>query len=145
VLSQEAADHLAQVAKQITSARVIVIPASGKRMEWQASADQEKHRFYLNMRRGLKVPTQLTLQERYETNEILLRLDIDGPPHGNPDGTVVPTPHLHIYREGYDAKWAFPVPPDLDISSVDPLQVLVNFLLYCGITPIPPVQGGMLP
>lgn len=79
------------------------------------------------------------------SNEILLRLDVNGPAHTNPDGTIVPTPHLHIYREGYDDKWAFPVPPDLDISSGQPDQILINFLRYCGVDPIPPVQGGLMP
>lgn len=144
MLSQAAADHLARIAKQITSARVVIVPTAGGQGAWEATATRQET-FHLHMRRGRKVTSQVTLQERYETNEILLRLDVDGPTHANPDGTVVPTPHLHIYCEGYDDKWAFPVPPDLDISSGDAALLLITFLAYCGISPIPPVQGGVLP
>lgn len=144
MLSQTAADYLARIAKQITSARVVLVPSPGGRAAWEASTS-DREAFHLHMRRGRKLSSQMTLQERFETNEILLRLDIDGPPHANPDGTVVPTPHLHIYREGYDDKWAFAVPPDLDIAAGDPAQVLINFLVYCGVSPVPPVQGGVLP
>jgi hypothetical protein len=56
--------------------------------------------------------SKCTYQERYAVIEILLRLDIDGPPHQNPDGVDVPCPHLHVYREGYGAKWAMPLPAD---------------------------------
>lgn len=144
MLSQAAADNLARIAKQITSAKVLFVPASGDHAAWEAStADREE--FHLHMRRGRKVTTQVTLQERYETNEILLRLDMDGPTHANPDGTLVPTPHLHIYQEGYDDKWAYSIPSDLDISKGDPVQILINFLRYCGVMPIPPMQGGVLP
>jgi hypothetical protein len=30
-----------------------------------------------------------------------MRLDLDGPPHRNPDDQEIPCPHLHIYRAGY--------------------------------------------
>lgn len=145
MLTQQAADFLARLSKQITSATVVMVPPTGSQIGWVAESVAPKHRFHVHMRRGRKLATQITLQERYETNEILIRLDIDGPNHGNPDGTVVPTPHLHIYREGYEDKWAFPVPPELDISSGNPTLILINFLDYCGVTPIPPVQGGLLP
>jgi len=107
MLSQEAADYLARIAKEITSANVLVIPTTGRQAEWEATSITGREYFHLHMRRGRKVATQLTLQERLEPNEILLRLDLDGPTHSNPDGTVVPTPHLHVYRAAFDVKWAF--------------------------------------
>lgn len=145
MLTQEAADYLARIAKDLTNTKVVLVPGPGDHQDWDASALGGKHSFFLHMRRGRKVSTQITAQERYETNEILLRLDIDGPTHGNPDGTIIPTPHLHIYREGYDDKWAFPVPTDIDISSGDAAQILANFLKFCGVDPLPPVQGGVIP
>ena len=145
MLTQQAADFLAQVAKVITSAEVILVPSAGGSQAWEAEDYRGRDKFHLHMRRGRKVSTKITVQERYHTNEILLRLDIDGATHSNPDGTIVPTPHLHIYKEGYDDKWAFLVPPGLDISSGDPTLILINFLKYCGIDPIPSVQGGLLP
>ena len=29
-------------------------------------------------------------------------------PHPNPHGTEIPCPHIHIYREDYDDKCAYP-------------------------------------
>lgn len=122
VLSQAAADYLARVAKEIVSAKIILVPPAGGTQAWEAQDHRRRNKFHLHMRRGRRVAMKVTAQERYWSNEILLRLDVNGPAHTNPDGTIVPTPHLHIYREGYDDKWAFPVPPDLDISSGQPDQ-----------------------
>jgi hypothetical protein len=103
-----------------------------------------EHGFFFHMRRSGNVVSQMTTQERYETNEILLRLDTDGSPHTNPDDTVVPTPHLHVYVEGFDDKWAFELPENLDVSSGDAATTLVLFLKYCGIDPVPPFQTGVV-
>lgn len=67
MLTQEAADYLARIAKQITSAAVVVVPVSGSQNGWQAESDMSKYKFHLHMRRGRKISTQVTLQERYET------------------------------------------------------------------------------
>jgi hypothetical protein len=74
--------------------------------------------------------------------EILLRLDIDGPPHVNPDGVEVPSPHLHVYREGYGDKWAEPAPADFSDTSNLP-RTLEDFLKYCKVERIPLVQRGV--
>ncbi|MFR4986761.1 MAG: DUF6978 family protein [Lachnospirales bacterium] len=36
----------------------------------------------------------------------LIRVDINSPPHINPDRTKTSRNHIHIYKEGYDLKWA---------------------------------------
>ena len=54
--------------------------------------------------------TKATYQNRARQAIILMRLDLDGPPHRNPDETEIPRPHLHIYREGFGDKWAIAEP-----------------------------------
>ena len=79
----------------------------------------------------------------YNAIEILLRLDIDGPTHENPDGTEVACPHLHIYREGYGDKWAQPIPA----SFTDPTNlvlVLMEFLQYCRVQNIPVINPSLI-
>ena len=38
-----------------------------------------------------------TYQSRYNNTYNLLRIDINGPPHDNPDCGSVECPHIHIY------------------------------------------------
>lgn len=40
---------------------------------------------------------------------VLARLDTWGPAHPNPDGKSVPTPHLHLYKQGYSDEIAYPI------------------------------------
>lgn len=40
---------------------------------------------------------------------MLARLDTVGLPHRNPNGRLVPTPHLHKYLRGYDSGAAHPI------------------------------------
>jgi len=94
-------------------------------------------------RKGTVKSLKCTYQERYEVIEILLRLDVGGSPHENPDGEEVPAPHLHVYREGYGDKWAYPVPPEFtDTSNLG--KTLSEFLKYCNIQPIPEIQLAVL-
>ena len=60
-------------------------------------------------RGGIKLGKQ-SLQNRARRVVILARLCVVGSPHRNPDGEEIPAPHLHIYKDGYADKWAFPAP-----------------------------------
>ena len=74
---------------------------------------------------------------------LLLRLEVDGRPHTNPDGTKVECPHLHKYREGYDDKWAEPIAPNV-FTNVDNLACTFReFAKLFGVVHIPAVQGGL--
>jgi Family of unknown function (DUF6978) len=75
---------------------------------------------------------------------VLVRLDIDSAPHTNPDGTRLPGTHLHLYREGYDDKWAFPIEPGRFRSIGDISQAFEDFCDYCNIQGAPPYQAGLV-
>lgn len=145
MLLQAEADRLARMAKRMVGVRHLALPAPGHRHEWQAQSADGREDFLLDCNRGTIRLTKVTYQERHQIATILLRLDLDRPPHTNPDGDVIETPHLHIYREGYNDKWAVAVPSEIDLSSGDPAHIVVEFLRYCGFDPIPPLQGGALP
>jgi hypothetical protein len=72
-------------------------------------------------------------------------LDIDGPPHRNPDGEELPGTHLHIYRPGAGSKWAVPL-PGIFTNPLNVMQTLQEFMDYCKIVkkPIITLQGGLL-
>lgn len=60
----------------------------------------------------------------------MLRLDIEGPAHLNPDGNEIQCPHIHIYKEGYQLKWAYPLNQHIKTNTDDLFQVLIDFLKY---------------
>jgi hypothetical protein len=72
-----------------------------------------------------------------------MRLDLDGPPHRNPDNVEIPCPHLHIYREGYGDKWAVPAPADRYTNTLDVFATFDTFMTHCNITQKPNVQKGL--
>ena len=39
-------------------------------------------------------------------------------------------PHIHIYREGYDDKWAYPLDKKIKTDPKDLIQVLIDFFKY---------------
>jgi hypothetical protein len=73
----------------------------------------------------------------------VMRLDLDGPPHRNPDGEEIPCPHLHIYGEGYGDKWAIPAPTARYTNTPDLLLTFDAFMQQCNITNPPKIQKGL--
>lgn len=96
-------------------------------------------------------------QERHRSIIVLVRLDINGRPHTNPEVTSVPIsyldlyngqtiqcPHLHLYVEGFEDKWAIPAPPDKFPNASDLYTTLEDFFRYCNITEPPIIHRGLL-
>lgn len=100
-------------------------------------------------RRGNSIK-KITLQLRAEKKKELplLRLDILGPPHPNPEGDfpyageIIPCPHLHIAHEDYGDAIAYPLNSETAnlYLSEDELQDLIfifkSFLFRCNIVDI---------
>lgn len=97
------------------------------------SANGKDH-FSLDLSRGSININKVKYQGRGRVSIVLARLDLEGPEHENPDGTKVPTPHLHLYREGYADKWAFLVPIDSFSDLANILQTYDDFLRYLNVT-----------
>lgn len=132
MLSQKEADYLLAILKEIVDTKgMFPFPASGQYNNLELSSKDNKYKFLIDINRHGKIKTlKCTYQNRFQKENILLRLDVNGPPHTNPDGTQVGGCHLHIYREGYGDKWAFQLPEE--ICHTDNLaQTLIDFLLYC--------------
>ena len=70
---------------------------------------------------------------------VLLRYEIEGPRHRNPDGGLVQCPHLHSYREGYDDAWAKAIVGEFGDPD-DLLESLHHFLRYCNVVQVPQVR-----
>jgi hypothetical protein len=87
--------------------------------------------------------TKATFQNRARQAITLMRLDLDGAPHRNPDDSEVPCPHLHIYREGYGDKWAFPAPLDRYPNVHDLFSTFDAFMRHCNVTNPPRIEKGL--
>jgi len=144
MLDQPTIKRLLALEKLLENPAIIDFPAAGGKLQLDVRSVDGLEGFLIDVnRRGQIKITKCTYQERYNVIEILLRLDIDGPPHENPDGAEVPCPHLHIYREGFADKWAHPVPADFT-NTLDLVLTLREFLQYCRIQNIPLINRPLL-
>ena len=144
MLDQPTIDRLLALEKQLESAAVIDFPVQNTKKQLDVRSVDGFEGFLIDVNRSgqIKIP-KCTYQERYNVIEILLRLDIDGSTHENPDGVEVPCPHLHINREGFGTKWAFPIPVEFT-NPADLVQTLKEFLQYCRIQDIPLINPPLL-
>jgi hypothetical protein len=86
---------------------------------------------------------KVKMQNRGRQVVVLVRLDLGGAPHRNPDGEDIPVPHLHVYREGFGDKWAVAVPADQFTATSDVWRTLDEFLRFCNVTQPPHIERGL--
>ncbi|ETI69814.1 DUF6978 family protein [Neobacillus vireti] len=130
MLSQYEADQLISSLKQLlVKKNLINFPKPGEKMVLQCK-DGNNNNYIIDVARGRQKPQKATYQTRHHKSTILLRVDIEGPPHDNPDGEEIPCPHIHIYREGFDDKWAFPLEQEITTNTEDLIQVLIDYFSY---------------
>ncbi len=98
-----------------------------------------REQFLLDFHRGSIELSKFTVNKRYRQTIILIRYD-NGGRHTNPDGDSFAGPHVHLYREGYDDKFAFPVSTIGVVASDDMAAVLSKVLVYCNIKNIPVIE-----
>ena len=103
-------------------------PRAGEQLSVPLTSIDKRENFALDITRSSIKLTKSTHQNRARQAIVLMRLDVDGPPHRNPDGMEVPCPHLHIYREGFGHKWATPAPAHLCPPGADAFATCVAFM-----------------
>jgi hypothetical protein len=142
-LTQAEADFLLAMEKLSESPETMDFPVPGERIEIPLVSSNKRERFFLDMSRSELVIAKGTYQNRARQVIVLARLDSGGKPHRNPDDEEVPVPHLHLYRQGFGDKWAFPVPEEKfrDVSS--PQTSFEDFMGFCNITKPPSIQWGI--
>lgn len=143
MLTQAEADALIAMRKSFAEMGAISL-APGVDSTHELVGQDEQERFLLDLWRGTFRLSKLRFQERARKVIVLVRLDIDGSPHTNPDGTRLIGTHLHLYREGYEDKWAAPIDRALFTKPTDPSLTLREFCGYCNIAAVPPIQDGLL-
>ena len=141
-LTQAEADSLLLMPKVKTDDKVWEYPGTGGTICIPLSSVNGKEKFFLDIRRAW-IAMKGTYQARGRHVIVLARLDFGGPPHRNPDEEEIPCPHLHLYREGYGDKWAYPIPVEYFPSIDDRWQTLQSFMSYCHIVEVPTITKGL--
>lgn len=142
-LTQAQADALIKMEKNGTSDRQYLFPMGGQSISVPLQSTDGREQFRLDISLGRIDIRKVKMQNRARQVVVLVRLDLGGPPHRNPDGEEIGTPHNHIFREGYGDKWAFPVPCDSFQELTDMWKTLNDCLQYCNVTRPPVILRGL--
>lgn len=129
----------------------------------EMTSENGRDSFQLDFSRG-NIELKYKVQTRYKTTYPLLRLDYGGSSyHDNPKTDIVcektdpfysvhanyvgyhfkeGEPHLHIYREGFNDKWAYPPPNQFkDLNNIE--GIFTEFLKLCNIIKGPKLYRGV--
>lgn len=137
------AQDLIQVLKKILQSRKFFLPKSGQQVKLElTSVFSDKDRFTVVANRtGRIVKDKFTLLLLYGKDKGLLRIDAVGADHVNPDGTVVPCPHIHFQTKDsgkWDA-WAAEIPAVFG-NVEDRVETFRTFLQYCHVHNIASIE-----
>jgi hypothetical protein len=132
MLTQQEADDLICMKKRFVTPRNISLPP-GADQTHELIGEDNREQFLLDLWRGTLRLSKVRYQTRGRKVFVLVRLEINGPPHTNPDGKKIGPTHLHVYREGYEGKWAYPLDPNLFQNPNDVGTAFSDFCRYCNI------------
>ena len=143
-LTQAEANYLIALDKQFVTDDVLILGDTGLDLSRPLVSLDGREQFIFDVWRGTLNLKKYKLQLRARVVIPLVRVDVAGAPHPNPDGNLVPCPHIHLYREGYDDKWAFPLSDYPFRDSDDIIVTFDDFARFCNIQRIPRIQRSML-
>ena len=143
-LTQAEADALIAMEKHRVTDDRTDFPMGGESVVLPLQSADRREQFLLDLSRGRINLKKVKMQTRGRQIIVLVRLDLGGAPHRNPDGEEIPVPHLHVYREGYGDKWAMPVPTDQFRAVADVWMTFEDFMRFCNITRPPNVKQELL-
>jgi hypothetical protein len=139
LLTQQEADDLLSCEKHHRGKETFIFPLCGGDLRIPLYSSDNREEFILDISRG-RISLKNKLQTRVRTTIILIRVDIGGAPHRNPDGTEILCPHIHFYKAGYDDKWAEPLSNHFKNINSAPMEILDEFLDYCKIITKPDIR-----
>jgi hypothetical protein len=142
-LTQAEADGLFNMEKITLNNDPWDFPTQGMKIEIPLTSTDKRERFSLDIARGTINLQKVKFQNRTRQVVILARLEMAGPSHHNPDDTEIPTPHIHLYREGFADKWAFKIPSEAFRNLTDQWDTLQDFMAFCHVTRKPNILKVM--
>ena len=142
-LTQAEADALIAMEKHRINEDRSDFPMGGQALVLPLQSSDKREQFLLDLSRGRIDLLKVKMQNRGRQVVVLVRLDLGGAPHRNPENEEIPAPHLHVYREGYGDKWAIPIPADRFTATTDLWTTLEEFMGFCSITQPPHIEWGL--
>jgi len=142
-LKQSEADSLIVMEKHRANEEKHLFPQGGRSLILPLESPDKREQFVLDISRGRIDLAKVKIQNRARQVVILIRIDLAGGLHRNPDGEEVPCPHLHRYREGFGDKWAEPLPQTHFANPDNLWETLGHFFDYCQITQPPHIEQGL--
>lgn len=142
-LSQAEANALIAMEKHTDSKETYRLPDLGGGVTVPLMSADGNEPFLLDVHRSRINLSKGKFQNRARTTIVLVRVDIGGAPHRNPDGQEIDCPHIHLYREGYGDKWAYSLPADKFRNPTSHWDTLYDFLAYCNVTKLPYFEKGL--
>jgi hypothetical protein len=157
-ITQDEAEALIAMEKVRVDDKEWLFPMEGGRLAIPLTSRDKREYFSLDVYRGKIVLTKATYQNRARQAIILLRLDLAGGPHQNPEnlppderyhwlapyaGQIMPCPHLHIYVESFGDRWAIPAPVDRYSNPHDLFATFESFIRHCNIIDPPRIEKGL--
>ncbi|MEC0310139.1 hypothetical protein P4H67_25630 [Paenibacillus lautus] len=139
LLNQNEVNELLSMLKSLRNNNRVTFPTSGESIALEAESNSTNDKFLIDINRKGQITFRCTYQTRFKKSNILLRLDLQGPAHTNPDMTKIPVPHLHIWREGFEDRWAYPLGDHIDTDPENLVNVLIAFLEYNNFTEVPSI------
>lgn len=156
-LTQPDADFFFQMEKFPENEKSFEYPNSGEKLSLLFTSADKREIFHFDVLRGSIRITKATYQSRARKAYVLRRLDLDGPVHVNPyvdvvplpflepyNGKEIPCPHLHIYVEGFDERWAIPANDIIDLKDKDLYEIMELFFRYCNVKKLPKISKTLM-
>lgn len=144
-LTQSEAEYLIALPKQFLENDPVELGTPDKAIKRELASLDGRERFLLDVWSSGARLGKHTLQNRSRTVIILVRVDVgDTLEHTNPDGAQISGAHIHIYREGYDDKFAFPLSQYPFRNSTDIVLTFEDFARFCYIQNLPPVVRRLI-
>jgi len=108
----------------------------------QLNAESTKEIFLLDFYRGSLELSKYTINHRYRQTVILLRYD-NGGRHTNPDGVFFEGSHVHLYREGFNDKFAYPI-SEIGVDNSDSMEIVFTKIMhFCNVKKYPHIEVSM--
>lgn len=142
-LTQSEADVLIAMEKHRANEEHNGFPMGGQSLILPLCSPDKREQFLLDLSRGRIDLLKVKMQTRGRQVVVLVRLDLGGAPHRNPDDEEISSPHLHVYREGFGDKWAIPIPANRFRDTTDLWVTLEDFLRFCNVTQSPHIERGL--
>jgi len=142
-LTQEEANVLIAMEKHRANEDRSDFPMRGQSLTLPLLSADKREQFLLDLSRARIDLQKVKMQNRGRQVVVLVRLDLGGARHRNPDGEEITVPHLHLYREGFGDKWAMRLPLDRFRNAADVWMTSEDFLRFCNITQPPHVERGL--